>query len=53
MPKNNSRTFGSNRNGPGFRTPSSFRAQVSEKRLGKHQINPRALAFRGTRNKAP
>ena len=39
MPKNNSRTYGSNRKGPGYRTPSSFRAQVSAKRSGKHQID--------------
>ena len=33
--KNHSRSFGSNKNGPGYRTPSSFRAQVSQRRLGK------------------
>jgi hypothetical protein len=27
--KNHSRTFGSNKKGPGYRTPSSFRAQVA------------------------
>lgn len=32
MSKNNSRTFGGNRKGPGYRTPSSFRGQVSLKR---------------------
>jgi hypothetical protein len=42
MPKNNSRTFGGNKKGPGYRTPSSFRAQVSQKRLGKHQIDPKS-----------
>jgi hypothetical protein len=35
--KNHSRAFGGNRKGPGYRTPSSFRAQVSQKRLGKNQ----------------
>ncbi len=33
--KNHSRAFGGNRKGPGYRTPSSFRAQVSQRRLGK------------------
>ena len=35
--KNHSRAFGSNKKGPGYRTPSSFRAQASQKRLGKNQ----------------
>jgi len=32
MSKNNSRSFGGNRKGPGYRTPSSFRGQISIKR---------------------
>lgn len=32
MAKNNARSFGGNRKGPGYRTPSSFRGQVSLKR---------------------
>lgn len=32
MSKNNSRTFGGNRKGPGYRTAASFRGQVSIKR---------------------
>lgn len=29
MSKNNARSFGGNRKGPGYRTPSSFRGKVS------------------------
>ncbi len=32
MSKNNARSFGGNRKGPGYRTPSSFRGQVSIRR---------------------
>lgn len=37
MSKNNARSYGGNRKGPGYRTPSSFRAQISQRRLGKKQ----------------
>ncbi|WKZ29537.1 MAG: hypothetical protein QY323_02300 [Patescibacteria group bacterium] len=33
MSKNNARSFGGNRKGPGYRTPSSFRGQASLKRI--------------------
>ncbi len=33
MSKNNSRSFGGNRKGPGYRTAASFRGQVSMKRI--------------------
>jgi len=33
MGKNNARSFGGNRKGPGYRTPSSFRGKVSLKRI--------------------
>jgi hypothetical protein len=45
MAKNNSRAFGGNRKGPGYRTPSSFRAQVSPQRTSKHQIDIKAPRF--------
>jgi hypothetical protein len=51
--KNHSRTFGSNKKGPGYRTPSSFRGQVAPNRISKYQISPKGPAFRGGRNKAP
>jgi hypothetical protein len=39
MSKNNSRTFGGNRKGPGYRTASSFRIRkVVKNRLGKNHL---------------
>ncbi len=32
MSKNNARTYGGNRKGPGYRTASSFRAKISVNR---------------------
>jgi hypothetical protein len=43
--KNNSRTFGGNKKGPGFRTPSSFRGQVS--------LNRGAVPKKGWRSHPP
>lgn len=51
--KNNNHVAGNTRKGPSFQTAGSFKAQASDKRYSKHQINPKSFAFRGTRNKAP
>lgn len=40
MSKDHTRSFGGNRKGPGYRTPSSFRSRISPRHLGKRQPPP-------------
>ena len=50
--KNHSRTFGSNKKGPGYRTPSSFRAQVAPNMINNRLANIKSPRWSpGKRNK--